>query len=196
MFILVFIVAFGTKKSTLATYTPVWSTLFSGSLLLIFNSKAYTKSNLRRVWRSNLYRFQHTALTSRVTVYVLTVFWTFFFFFGESLLLLTFNYNTLSDLIPSGFFVFIKSHVIFMTHTSNNYLGDSIFFLILFFSLTAAFFLFNLRYTCTYLYTKTTTLFDLLVITMLLYLSINLPQVDINEVLIRAHEFILLFMLS
>ena len=129
MFILIFKVAFGTKKGTLATYSFAWRSLFSQSFLLVTNwhlAKNLPLQSLRSIY---YYRFQHTALTSRPTIYLLLSFWCFFFFFGESLLLFTFNYNTLIDLIPSSFFTFIKSHVIYMTLSSNSFLGDTIFFL-------------------------------------------------------------------
>jgi hypothetical protein len=58
-------------------------------------------------------RFQFTSVTSRSTTYVLFLFWCFFFFFGEFLLLMMFNFNTISDLIPSHFFIATKSHMIF-----------------------------------------------------------------------------------
>lgn len=118
---------------------------------------------------AHLYRFQYTALTSRTTVYLLLLFWCFFFFAGEGLLLIVLNYNTLTDLIPSGFFTFTKSHVIYMTSSSNLMLGDSIFFFILFFSITAAAFLLNLRYTHTYRYTQSASFLDLIVVSGVLY---------------------------
>jgi NADH:ubiquinone oxidoreductase subunit 5 (subunit L)/multisubunit Na+/H+ antiporter MnhA subunit len=161
MFILVFIVSFSTKRGTLATYSSAWSPLYSKSLYLLTNSVKLLSGDPKELVRLSAYRFQHTALTSRPTVYVLVIFWCFFFFFGESLLLITLNYNTLVDLVPSGFFVFTKSHAIFMTDSSNAFLGDTIFFFILFFTTTSMTFLFNLKYTYTYNYTRSTALIDL-----------------------------------
>lgn len=115
------------------------------------------------------YRFQHTALTSRLTVYILGLFWCFFFFFGESLLLITFNYNTLTDLIPSSFFVFTKSHVIFTTFSSSAALGDSIFFFIVFFSISAFGFLVNLRFSFSYRYVQLTAIIDLFVFLLIIF---------------------------
>ena len=169
MFILVFVVAFGTKKGTLATYSFAWYPLFTRSFSVLRNS---TTSSLTtsKLFRTHLYRFQHTALTSRPTIYILTAFWCFFFFFGESLLLITFNYNTLTDLLQSGAFTFVKSHVIFMTDSNNAYLGDVVFFFILFFFSTAMAFLLNLRYSHSYLYTRSTALVDLGLTAILCYL--------------------------
>lgn len=96
------------------------------------------------------HRFQFTSITSRTTIYLLFSFWCFFFFFGEILLLLTFNYNTLTDLIPSNFFMSTKSHVIFLLQNGSTYLNEVIFFYILFFTTCALLFLLNLRYSFNY----------------------------------------------
>ena len=170
MFILVFIVSFGTKKGTLAAYAGSWYSLLSSMFGALFNTRSSVNAEKWTIRKFNLYRFQHTALTSRVTIYILFLFWCFFFFFGESLLLVTLNYNTLVDQIPSSFFVLIKSHVIFMTDSVNNFLGDTIFFFILFFSTTSASFLLNLRYVHSYSYNKMTAVIDLCSVTLIAYI--------------------------
>ena len=157
---------FGTKKGTLAAYASTWYVLFSRSIQLLTNTPNLTLTPSQFAL-STTYRFQHTALTSRLTVYVLAVFWCFFFFFGESLLLITFNYNTLVDLIPSSFFVFTKSHIVFQTFSSTLILGDSIFYFIIFFTVAAFTFLANLRFTFSYQYTRATALLDLLAFTLI-----------------------------
>lgn len=163
MFILVFIVSFGTKKGTLASYSAAWYPIYSNSIQHLYNyANSQGMSNFKTISALYLYRFQHTNLTSRFTVYILASFWCFFFFFGESLLLLTFNYNTLTDLIPSSFFVFTKSHIIFNTFSSSMYISDTIFFFIVFFTTAAMAFLLNLRYAFSYSYTRTTAIIDLL----------------------------------
>lgn len=83
---------------------------------------------------------------------------------------MTLNYNTLIDQIPSSFFALIKSHVIFMTDSSNVLLGDTIFFFILFFSFASGAFLLNLRYAHSYAYNKTTAVIDICFTAALLYL--------------------------
>jgi len=169
MFILVFIVSFGTKKGTLATYSSAWSPLYTSSLRSLINLSGKSPIGYKDLKTLYTYRFQHTALTSRPTIYILVAFWCFFFFFGESLLLITFNYNTLIDLIPSGFFVFTKSHVIFMTSSSSAILGDTIFFFILFFTTTALAFILNFKYSYTYAYTRMTALVDLISCLLIFY---------------------------
>lgn len=170
MFILVFIVSFGTKKGTLAAYSGSWYSLLSSILRALLNVRTSIDTKKWTIRKFNLYRFQHTALTSRVTIYILFVFWCFFFFFGESLLLITLNYNTLVDQIPSSFFTLVKSHVIFMTDSVNNFLGDTIFFFILFFSTTSAAFLLNLKYVHAYSYSKSTAVIDLLALFLISYI--------------------------
>lgn len=170
MFILVFVVSFGTKKGVLASYSFAWYSLFSQSFWALSNATRSSNLNSRETYKTFIYRFQHTALTSRSTIYVLISFWCFFFFFGESLLLITFNYNTLTDSVQSGFFVFTKAHVIFDTFSSNGALGEIIFFFILFFVCTAIAFLLNLRFSHTYLYTRTTAIIDVTTACIILYL--------------------------
>lgn len=168
MFKLVFLVCFGTKKGTLPSYSSAWYTLYSRSIQLL-NRLRSAKPESYSTWeyadflrKGVVYRFQYTNLTSRFTVYILALFWCFFFFFGEALILITFNYNTLVDLIPSGFFNLTKSHVIFGTYSSNALISDIVFFYIVFFTTAAAAFLLNLRYTFTYSYTRVTATLDLL----------------------------------
>lgn len=163
MFILVFLVFFGTKKGTLASYQGTWLTIF------IRNLQILRSINLQPTFiRKTIYRFQHTAVTARSTVYLLTCFWFFFFFFGESLLLLTLNYNTLVDLITSSIFAFTKSHILFMTDSSNSFLSDTLFYFISFLASVAFMFLLNLRYVATYNYTRNSAMLDIFGICVIL----------------------------
>ena len=171
MFILVFIVSFGTKKGVLASYSFAWYPLFTKSFYVITNFWRLPQTKNRKSHKTFYYRFQHTALTSRFTIYVLVSFWLFFFFSGEALLLLTFNYNTLTDAIPSDFFATTKSHTLFATFSSNSVLGDTIFFFILFFTSTASIFLAGLRFSHSYSYTRISATLDLVLLSLLLYLA-------------------------
>lgn len=74
MFILVFIVSFGTKKGTLAAYAGSWYSLLSTTFSLLVNAKRVNPSDRLTTKRFYLHRFQHTALTSRTTIYVLFLF--------------------------------------------------------------------------------------------------------------------------
>ena len=188
MFILIFLVSFGTKKGTLASYSFAWQPTFSQTITSVVRSLKNQNTEIRSLHKSYLYRFQHTALTSRPTVYILLTFWCFFFFFGESLLLITFNYNTLTDLIPSSFFTFVKAHVIFMTSSNNAFIGDTVLFLILFFSVAAATFLLNLRYVHSYSYLRVTSTLDLAAVSLILYFW-SAPLVLAVLLLVVAYGF-------
>lgn len=168
MFILVFVVSFGPKKGTLLTYMSFWVTNFRRHWSILVNTPNI-ENNVESLAFKYRHRFNFTAITSRPTVYLLFVFWCFFFFFGESLLLLTFNYNTISDLIPSSFFMFLKSHVIFLTQNSNMFLGDIIFFYIVFFTTCSFIFLMNMGYTFKYNYFSHNNNLDYIFISLLLY---------------------------
>jgi len=70
MFILVFVVLFGPKKGNLSTYAPFWS--FTGThnnqLLINRESEGAEISKMSRTLTPN---YQFTAVTSRLTTYVL-----------------------------------------------------------------------------------------------------------------------------
>ena len=146
MLILVFIVSFGPKKGTILTYSGYWYANFYANFH-IFTSLLNQNFNITTLKFLMKHLFQFTSITSRFTIYVLFTFWCFFFFFGEFLLLLTFNYNNLTDLTPSNFFMSTKSHVIFLLDNSNAFLNEIIFFYIIFFTSCSLLFLLNLRYT-------------------------------------------------
>ena len=158
MFILVLVVSFGTKRGTLLTYLSAQVSFFSRASSLL-------PKHRRRVF---VYMFQHSALTSRLTIYVLTLFWLVFHFSGEMLLLMTYNYNSLTDLIPSDFFLLTKSHFIFATGSTNTHLGDIIFFFITFFTLAALSFLLEFRYTFAYSYSTLPLISETLTVLLLI----------------------------
>ena len=170
MFILVFVVSFGPKKSTLTVYSDIWHTDFYKTFQVLAQQSQSSVKNLSSLF---LYRFQFTVVTSRSTIYLLFFFWCFFFFFGEILLLILFNFNTLSDLIPSSFFFFFKSHVIFLLDNGNMFLNDIIFFFILFFTTSAFLFLLNLRVNFSNHYLSTLYAYDLIFLTVILYLFLK-----------------------
>lgn len=169
MLILVFVVSFGPKKGTLLSYATYWYTNTYLNFKLLINSQS-NGTSLMSIFHTMRADFQFTIITSRITTYVLFSFWCFFFFFGESLLLMTFNFNNLNDLIPSSFFTHLKTHMIFLTENSNNYLNTTIMYYILFFTTSAVIFLLNLKYTLNYNYFKHQLYLDLLFIIVNLYL--------------------------
>jgi len=84
------------------------------------------------------------------------------------LLLMTYNYNSLTDLIPSDFFLLTKSHFIFATGSTNTHLGDIIFFFITFFTLAALSFLLEFRYTFAYSYSTLPLISETLTVLLLI----------------------------
>jgi len=172
MFVLTFIVIFGPKKSTLLAYMTFWHFNYYNALKLIINS--LTDRNLyTRLNAYLLFRFQLTVLTCRTTIYVLLVFWCFFFFFGEWLLLLTFNFSSLTDTIPNNFFLSFKTHTSFFLSNFTTQVSSIIMFYIIFFSLMAFSFLLNLRYTVNYFYFSNLWVYDLIFLIVSAYLFLN-----------------------
>lgn len=148
MFTVTFIVSFGPKKGNLSAYASYWYANFKTNLQLLTtytstlgNKSTWTLSGLKTLM---LHRFQFTVITSRTTTYLLFTFWCFFFFFGEILLLVMFNFNTVSDLIPSHYFISTKNHVIFLMDNSSAKLSEVIMFYIVFLSLCSFNFLLRL----------------------------------------------------
>jgi hypothetical protein len=137
MFFLIFLVMFNIKKGSIIVYLGNWDfkNHFNNSLVL---SGFKNKNNLFKEWQHSFkHKYQFTSLTSRLTSYMLVSFWIFFFFFGELLLLVLFNYSTPIDTIESSNFMIIKQHVVFFLQTSSSKLLKYINFFIFFFTLNA-----------------------------------------------------------
>ena len=171
MFILTFVVVFGPKKGVFTTYLSFWNfKYFNFNQLLINVNKKYSNFNLNNFNNYLLYRFQFTIFTCRTTIYLLFSFWLFFFFFGESLLMILFNFSTLTDSVPSNYFMFFKNHIIFDLNVSSSSLSNTIMFYILFFTSCSFIFLLNLRYTFNYFYLNSIWFFDLFFLAVIFYL--------------------------
>lgn len=169
MLMLIFLVLFGPKKSNLNVYTLFWNLKLKDYLSIYYNtwkSTNQSSSIIKNIitHNTNVVRFQLTAVTSRTTVYVLFLFWCFFLFFGNSLLMILLNFNSLSETIFSSTFTTIKQHTIFTMSTSSAWLSNTIFFYILVLTLMSIFFLLNLRYTFTYNYYYLIYVFDLIIL--------------------------------
>jgi len=154
MFILAFVVMFNTKKGSITVYRGGWHNMLLSQVLLLKGALSLTSltSGVGSVTKATLYRFHFTIITSRTTSYLLFTFWVFFFFFGESLLLLTFNFTTPVDAINSFSFFNLKQHVVFMTSSLSASLLGSINFYIYFLTASAFLYLVNLNYTTSYTY--------------------------------------------
>ncbi len=173
MFILVFIVIFGPKKSPLSTYLVYWNFKYFNFNQILINFLNNSYKNLKDLNFYTLYRFQFTIITCRTTIYVLFSFWLFFFFFGESLLLILFNYTTVTDSIYGNYFFIFKNNTIFSFNLSSNFLSNTIMFYISFFTLCSFIFLLNLRYTFNYFYLNYIWIFDFFFIFLIFYLFLN-----------------------
>ena len=162
MFFLVFLVMFNIKKGSIIVYLGNWE--FKNHLnnyVTLYTHKNITLSNLYKSYR---HKYQFTALTSRLTSYMLISFWVFFFFFGESLLLVLFNYSTPIDTIVSSNFLVIKQHVIFFIQSSSSKLIKYINFFIFFLTLNSFAYMINLNYSYSYRYFLNSTLNSILII--------------------------------
>jgi NADH:ubiquinone oxidoreductase subunit 5 (subunit L)/multisubunit Na+/H+ antiporter MnhA subunit len=111
MFTLVFLVMFGPKKGSIIAYISSWDFHFKDQAFM-------TSITSKSLFQNLSHRFQFTVVTSRLTSYFLLSFWLFFFFYGETLLLVVFNYSTPVDTITSSAFFTIKQHVIFLLTTT------------------------------------------------------------------------------
>ena len=162
MFILTFVVIFNTKKGAVSVYRGGWNTLLLSQVTLIKGglTLSFFKKRATSITNAALYRFHFTIVTSRTTSYLLFTFWVFFFFFGESLLLLTFNFVTPVDTISSSSFFSLKQHIIFMTNGLSSFLLGSVNFYIYFLTISAFLYLINLGClsSYTYYYSNVTTM--------------------------------------
>lgn len=174
MFILSFIVIFGPKKGVLSTYFSVWNFKINNFNQLVINFLNDKKNiNFKTLSHHFIYRFQFTIVTCRTTIYLLFSFWCFFFFFGETLLLILFNFSTLTDSISSDFFFLFKSNTVFSLNMSSFYLSNTIMTYIIFFTSCSFIFLLNLRYTFNYNYIYFIWYFDLIILLVTSFLFFN-----------------------
>ncbi len=179
MLMLLFLALFGPKKSSVATYITYWGLKLKDYWFLYYNKFNIQSPRGYRYWQPSfiwshclgevafstnltIIRFQLTSVTSRLTVYILFTFWIFFFFFGDTLLSVLLNYNTLSETIFSSSFTTIKQHIIYTSFTSTMWLSRIIFFYILILTMFSLSFLLNFRYTFTYNYFYVVYLLDFL----------------------------------
>lgn len=173
MFMLIFNVIFGPKKSTLSVYSSFWNFKYYNSVQILVNFLNKDLNTLKEFNNYLLYRFQFTIITCRSTIYVLFFFWLFFFFFGEFLFLMLFNFTTVTDAIYANYFFIPKTHTIFFLDFVSISLSNTITFYIIFFTTLAVIFLLNIRYTFNYFYLNNTWIFDLMLFIIISYLFFN-----------------------
>ena len=159
MLMLVFFAMFGVKKGSIVAYRSLWNFSFSDQLVSLYNYNKLGSVRDHKHW-NYLFRLSFTAITSRSTSYLLLSFWVFFFFFGELLLLITFNYSTISDTIVSSSFFNMKAHTILMLDSLSTKLGHHIECFIFFLTSAAVSYLITVNYSCNYLYFKNSSTFS------------------------------------
>ena len=144
---------FGPKKGATAAYSSAWDFTFNLSTAQLLY---YVRQLTAAPALSNLlmYRYHYTSITSRTTSYLLITFWTFFFFYGETLLLVVLNYSTPVDTITSASFFTIKQHVVFFLTSTSTQLTNHINFYIYFLTLSAFSYLMNYNYSYNYNYAQ------------------------------------------
>jgi hypothetical protein len=172
MFILIFLVMFGPKKGSIVAYAPNWDFNFKKQTqALVYYIKSFNSVNLVN---SLMFRYHFTVITSRATSYVLFTFWVFFFFYGETLLLVMFNFSTTVDTINSSSFFTIKQHIIFYLISTSAKLTNCINFYIFFLTSCSFMYLVNMNYSYNYNYFRQSSVNSILIPSIfLIYTLVN-----------------------
>ena len=131
MFMLVFLVMFSSKKGSVTAYASSWDFKFTPQVASLFCSAKSEISPKLTLLQALTFRFQFTVITSRLTTYLLLLFWLFFLHFGEALLLIVFNYSVVMDSINSSSFMLVKQHVPYSLNSVSAKLLSQINFFIL-----------------------------------------------------------------
>lgn len=177
MFKLIFLVLFGPKKGGVHAYLLYWNTKFKAYKsynfisfnCLLNDTKKELVSGKDQSWRLRLrkiftltpgtlnlisfdsIRFQSTIATSRLTSIILVSFWCFILFFGNFLISILFNFNTLDDSILASNWMLLRSHTPFLL-TSESDLSKAVMIYIQMSTLCALYYLVNLKVTFIYNY--------------------------------------------
>jgi hypothetical protein len=151
MFILIFFVLFGIKKSSIQTYQTHWLHNANNFLSLLALSLKNIVKNQKNLTLFTTINFQFSILISRTTTIVLLSFWTFIFFFGDFLILLLINFTTLTDSIPSSNFFFVKHHFFSDLAQYSFALSQDLLTVICWLSLASFFYLISLKWPFLYL---------------------------------------------
>jgi len=165
MFMLVFLVMFGPKKGSIVAYSPNWDFRYFKQLILL-SATGHKDSSLSVL--TYAFKFQFTCVTSRLTTYFLFSFWCFFFFFGELLLLVIFNYVSTIDAISGNSFTVIKQHMIFYILTIPVKLSTHINTYIYFLTSCSFFYMINFTYSYSYRYISLSSVNNFLISSLFL----------------------------
>ncbi len=163
MFILLFNVIFGFKKGVLSTYKLFWNFDWKINFNQIINLNYLNLFNIYTM------KYQFTIFTCRTTVYILSVFWLFFYFSGEFLILLLIDYSTLTPIILKNFFLISETNLMILPSLNSTSLHSIFSFFIFFLILNSFIFLLNLKYSFNYTYNSFAFVLDALLLLLLLY---------------------------
>ena len=163
MFMLVFLVMFGPKKGSIVAYALNWDFHFTKQIRNILRTQDLNFNPI-----NYSFKFQFTCITSRLTTYFLFTFWLFFFFFGEILLLVVFNYVSTVDAITGNSFTVIKQHMIFYLLTIPVKLSSHINVYIYFLTSCSFMYMVNFVYSYSYRYLSISSINNYLIISLLL----------------------------
>nr|YP_010049526.1 NADH dehydrogenase subunit 5 [Strombidium cf. sulcatum]QPL15931.1 NADH dehydrogenase subunit 5 [Strombidium cf. sulcatum] len=140
MLMLTFLVTFNIKKAPITVYSSV---LNLKNYFIKLHSTSKTSYSIK---------FMNTNITSRLTSYILFLFWVFFNFAGEYFLLILYNFSTLYDTIPSpSFFLLKQPNTFLLISNSVNFLSNLSFF-IFFLVSSSIIFLININLTVNWNY--------------------------------------------
>lgn len=198
MFSLVFLVMFGPKKGSVSSYIGAWEFKFNLQLMVavytrVLNNRKFSLDPYWVVKKPLSSRFQFTVITSRSTTYLLLLFWLFFFHFGETLLLIVFNYSVTLDSINSSSFMLIKQHVPHSLNSTSGQLMSQVNFFIFFLTPLAFTYLVCLGYATKYNFFQYSGLSNYVTVFSVSLLLINLLELPSYLVFIK---FVIYLMIS
>lgn len=192
MFILLYVVIFGLKRSNISSYSTHWSYSYSFkshisrfSLYEIYTKiQVWSLSSFYKKNKINYFskilnnckglftaKFRISIITSIPTVFILFFFWLFFFFLGESFLLLIFNFSSILEPVNSNFFINFKHSSPFILQLTSLKLLNILYFYIFFFFLFALIFINSFKFNFNYLYLNYSFVLDFSIIIFSLILS-------------------------
>lgn len=179
---------YGPKKGVLTTYFSIFKFKNFTYNHLILNFKDIN-NNYFNIFKNFNFNYQFTAVTSRTTVYLLFLFWCFFFFFGESMFNLIFNFSVLSDVISSNFFFSLKKNSVFNLNVASYFLLKTINFYIFFFSFCAILFIITIKFNFNYKLIDFFFYFDIFFFLFIIFIFKNLFIIFLTITIVKLFFF-------
>jgi len=161
---LIFLTQFNIKKSPYITY----------SSLIFYKNNYNITTLLRKKWNINFFYLQYTntVIISKLTTYVLFIFWLLFMFVGEYFLHIVFNLVTINETIYSSTFFLLKNtNYLWLNFFSSKLLFSLEFFIFSLYSLSLSFLInYNLNINWNYFKKFNTLLYFFLFILIIFFL--------------------------